>query len=72
MTYYIIPANTYKGETDLGFGFFIGAGKEWWISDDLALAVIGFFGFSNFLDKGSSDITITSTTFGVAFSAIFQ
>ena len=69
---YTIGSNTYKGETDLGFGFFVGAGKEWWISDDWALGVTGFFEFSNVPDKGSSDITITSTTFVVAFSATFN
>lgn len=69
---YTRGSTTYKGETDIGFGFFVGAGKEWWISDDWALGATGFFGFSNVPDKGSSDITITSTTFGVAFSATFQ
>jgi len=63
---------TYKGETDIGIGAFAGVGKEWWISDDWGLGAAVFFSYSNVPDKGSSNITIASTSFGVAFSATFQ
>ncbi len=62
----------YEGETDMGIGVFTGVGKEWWIADDWALGAIVFFSYSNVPDKGSSDITVASTSFGIAFSATFQ
>ncbi len=62
----------YEGESDTGIGVFFGVGKEWWIADDWALGATAFFSYSNVPDKGDSDITIGSTTFGVAFSATFQ
>lgn len=65
-------STTHKGESDMGLGLFLGLGKEWWVSTDWALGVTGFFGYSNVPDQGSSDITITGTTFGVAFSATYQ
>lgn len=61
-----------KGESDRGFGIFIGAGKEWWVSKDWALGLAGFMAYSNVPDKGNSDVTIGSTTFGVLFSATYQ
>lgn len=62
----------YEGETDMGIGVFAGVGKEWWIADDWALGACAFFSYANVPDKGSSDITIACTTFGIAFSATFQ
>ncbi|MCZ7603442.1 MAG: hypothetical protein M5R37_11250 [Melioribacteraceae bacterium] len=62
----------YEGESDMGIGVFAGVGKEWWIADDWALGACAFFSYANVPDKGSSDITIACTTFGIAFSATFQ
>lgn len=69
---YTKGSTTYKGESDMGIGVFAGIGKEWWIADDWALGAAVFFSYSNVPDKDNSDITIASTTFGVAFSATFQ
>lgn len=69
---YTKGSTTYKGETDIGIGGFAAVGKEWWIADDWGLGAAVFFSYSNVPDQGSSDITIASTSFGVAFSATFQ
>ena len=61
-----------KGESDYGIGLFLAAGKEWWVNDDWGLGVSIFAAYSDVPDKGNSKVNITSTTFGVAFSATFQ
>jgi hypothetical protein len=69
---YTKGSTEYKGETDMGIGVFFGVGKEWWFADDWALGAAAFFSYSNVPDKGDSEITIGSTSFGVAFSATFH
>jgi hypothetical protein len=65
-------SETTKSESDPGLGLFFGVGKEWWVSDDWALGAAVFAAFSSVPDKASSDVTISNTSFGVAFSATFQ
>jgi len=69
---YTRGSTTAKGESDMGLGLFFGIGKEWWIADDWALGATLFTAYNSVPDKGSSDATISTMTFGVAFSATFQ
>jgi len=65
-------SNTVKGESDMGFGFFAGVGKEWWIAENWALGATLFTAYSSVPDQDPSDATISNLTFGVAFSATFH
>jgi opacity protein-like surface antigen len=59
------------GNTDVGFGLRLAAGKEWWVSDNWGLGLNLEFVHASNKDSGS-DVTISSNWFGVAFSATFN
>jgi hypothetical protein len=61
-----------KGESDMGFGFRASVGKEWWIGNDWGMGVALFGSYSSVPDKDNDDITITTTSFGVAFSVTYN
>jgi hypothetical protein len=42
-------------DSNVGFGFSLEAGKEWWISTDWGLGAAFQFQFASMKDKGSSD-----------------
>ena len=69
---YTEGSTTNRGESDYGLGLFAAAGKEWWVGEDWALGVSIYAAYSDVPDKGNSKVNITTTTFGVAFSATFQ
>jgi len=60
------------GESEIGFGFNVLVGKEWWSGEQwgLGVAVYGFYSSMN--DKDSEDLTISNYSFGVLFSATFN
>ena len=62
------------GETEMGYGAYLSAGKEWWVSGDWALGVAGFYYFSEVTDKdvGGTEYPVSNTVFGVVFSATYH
>lgn len=61
-----------KGESDTGFGFRFSAGKEWWVGNDWGIGVALYGCYSSVPEKDNDAITITTTSFGVAFSVTFN
>ncbi len=60
------------GESDPGIGFFISAGKEWWVGDKWGLGAAVFFEYGNPKDKADvagNQATMTNQIFGIMFSA---
>ncbi|HEX9251144.1 MAG TPA: hypothetical protein VF870_02830 [Ignavibacteriaceae bacterium] len=65
-----IEFNTTKGESKMGFGFFLSAGKEWWIAEQWGLGAALYGSYGSMKDKGEfADNAISTYSFGVAFSA---
>ncbi|MFL5312022.1 MAG: hypothetical protein ACJ79H_16440 [Myxococcales bacterium] len=63
-----------SGDSDWGVGTRIAAGKEWWVSDHWGLGVVGHLSFSTNQDPvaGGGSNTLTTWTFGAAFSATYN
>lgn len=61
-----------KSSSDIGFGFRFSVGKEWWVSDDWGIGVAIFGYYSSVPDKEPSESTISSSSFGVVFSATYN
>jgi hypothetical protein len=86
-TYYFVPSNVYlsgtlgfartiiespnveRTRTDLGLGGNVKVGKEWAVSPDWTLGVAGHVIFASPTD--SADKVVSTTAFGVAFSATY-
>lgn len=65
-----IEFNNIKGESNMGFGFFLSAGKEWWIAEQWGLGAALYGSYGSMKDKGDfADNAISTYSFGVAFSA---
>jgi hypothetical protein len=64
------------GESELGFGLNLAAGKEWWVSDNWGIGASAQFLAARMKDKsanvGGSKPTWTSVSFGVLLSATFN
>ncbi|NOY57383.1 MAG: autotransporter outer membrane beta-barrel domain-containing protein [Calditrichaeota bacterium] len=59
-----------EATTESGLGFYLSAGKEWWVSDKWALGCAIFAQISNATDKGpTGEYPVKNTVFGIAFSA---
>ena len=64
---------TTEATTESGLGFYLSAGKEWWVSDKWALGCAVFAQISNATDKGSTgEYPVKNTIFGIAFSVTFD
>ena len=64
--------NSMKGKSESGFGFFICAGKEWWVSDKWALGGGIYFETSSTKDQKDAfgnQPDIKNRSFGIMFSA---
>ncbi|MFO7892077.1 MAG: hypothetical protein R6V04_17260 [bacterium] len=64
--------NEDAGESDSGLGFFISAGKEWWVGDNWGLGAAVFFEYGSLKDKedaAGNQADITNHIFGVMFTA---
>ncbi len=62
-----------EATTESGLGFYLSAGKEWWVSDKWALGCALFAQISNATDKGpSGEYPVKNSVFGIAFSATFD
>jgi hypothetical protein len=63
-----------SGDSDWGLGTRIALGKEWWVSDHWGLGVAGHLSFSTNQDPvaGGGSNTLTTWTFGAAFSATYN
>jgi hypothetical protein len=62
-----------EATTESGLGFYLSAGKEWWVSDKWALGCAVFAQISNATDKSSTgDYPVKNSVFGIAFSATFD
>lgn len=60
------------GESDPGIGFFISAGKEWWVGDKWGLGAAVFFEYGSLKDKADASgnqADITNQIFGIMFTA---
>ena len=62
------------GNSDWGVGTRIALGKEWWVNDHWGLGLAGHLSFSTNDDPapGGNSYTLTTWTFGVAFSATYN
>jgi hypothetical protein len=63
-------------ETSVGFGLSASVGKEWWVSDNLGLGLVGQFGFASVSGK-ARDLTgvkpsWTSLGFTIGFSGTYN
>jgi hypothetical protein len=58
-------------DSNVGFGFSLEAGKEWWISTNWGLGAAFQFQFASMKDKGSSD-QLTGLGFVVLLSATYN
>ncbi len=59
-------------ESESGMGFFISAGKEWWVGDKWGLGAALFFEYGTPKDKedtAGNQATLTNRIFGIMFSA---
>jgi hypothetical protein len=63
-----------SADSNWGVGTRIALGKEWWVSDHWGLGLDGHIGFSTNQDPvgGGSSNTLTTWTFGAAFSATYN
>jgi hypothetical protein len=62
-----------EATTESGLGFYLSAGKEWWVSDKWALGCAVFAQISNATDKSSTgEYSVKNSVFGIAFSATFD
>ncbi len=66
-------------ESDIGFGFKVLAGKEWWAGEDwgLGIAVFGSYSSMDVNKIGGQDVTdvipsISNTAFGILFSITYN
>jgi hypothetical protein len=57
---------TSKAESDTGFGFNLGIGKEWWLSDNWGLGAGAQFLFSKVEDEDNDTWTSFGVTVGVS------
>jgi hypothetical protein len=65
-----IEFNNTKGESNIGFGLFLAAGKEWWIGDQWGLGAALYGSYGSMKDKGDfADNAISTYSFGLALSA---
>ena len=65
-----IEFNNTKGESNIGFGFFLAAGKEWWIGNQWGLGAALYGSYGSMKDKGDfADNAISTYSFGLALSA---
>lgn len=60
------------GETDSGFGFYLSAGKEWWVGDNWSIGGAIFTQISNTKDKGADENPVSNQYFGVAFTVTYD
>ena len=69
-----VSSGNNSGDTDWGLGTRIALGKEWWVSDHWGLGVAGHISFSTNQDpvSGGGSSTLTTWTFGAAFSATYN
>ena len=69
-----IRAMDVTGETEMGYGGYLSAGKEWWVSGDWALGVAGFYYFSEVTDKANdgTEYPVSNSVVGIVFSATYQ
>ena len=63
--------DTRIAESEMGVGFSMSAGKEWWISTDWGLGAAFQFQFASMKDKGI-DARITGLGFVALFSATYN
>ena len=64
--------NKSVGESEYGMGFFISAGKEWWVGDKWGLGAALFFEYGTPKDKADyagNQAEMTNQIFGIMFSA---
>ena len=59
-------------DTERGASFTLSVGKEWWVSDDWGLGVALILSGASMDDEGNSDITVSHSFFGVAFTATYN
>ena len=59
-------------DSDWGFGTRIALGKEWWVGDHWGLGMVGHVSFSTNQDPTASSSSLTTWSFGVAFSATYN
>lgn len=91
VTYYLMPVNIYfalsllasltsigegaSPESEVGFGFNVLIGKEWWVGDNWGLGVGVFGSFSSMDDTGEIGgviPSISNTAFGILFSITYN
>ncbi|MCK4829135.1 hypothetical protein KA005_76135 [bacterium] len=68
-------ANNVENTTDSGWGLYLSAGKEWWVSPNWGLGLAGFAHYSQTSGKEPSyneEYTIKNTVFGIVFSATYH
>ena len=59
-------------DSDWGFGMRLSLGKEWWVGDHWGLGAVGHLGFSTNGDPTTSNSSLTTWNFGIAFSATYN
>lgn len=65
-----IEFNNTKGESNIGYGLFLSAGKEWWIGEQWGLGVALYGSYGSMKDKGDfADNAISTYSYGLAISA---
>ncbi len=60
-----------KNESDRGIGGNIKVGKEWPVAHDWNLGVAAHYIFASVPDSASTSTTLTTSAFGLAFSATY-
>lgn len=67
-----LAANGTTTDTNLGFGLRAGIGKEWWVSENWGIGLVGHLSASSNHDSGTSDATWQSVGVSLAFSATYN
>ena len=73
VSYFSLERDSERYRTDPGFGFFVKAGKEWWVGADWALGVAATFGYSSVNNEANSVTeTLSGYSVNIHFNATFH